>query len=69
MTGDETNFLKVILVMVVISFPGSGMLLNSSTQGFNCFSADVCSHPDRRTNPFGETDDECSSESDGNHFP
>lgn len=24
--------------------------------------------PDRRTNPFGETDDDCSTESDGNHF-
>ncbi|XP_039989105.1 DCC-interacting protein 13-beta isoform X4 [Xiphias gladius] len=23
----------------------------------------------RRTNPFGETDDDCSTESDGNHFP
>lgn len=49
------------------------MLHNGSLQGFNCFffagvCVCVCSLPDRRTNPFGETDDDCSTESDGNHF-
>lgn len=47
------------------------MLLNGSMQGFNClfYLVCVCSLPDRRTNPFGETDDDCSTESDGNHSP
>lgn len=51
------------------------MLYSDSLQGFNCFLLfflwGMCTcvpvSPDRRTNPFGETDDECSTESDGKH--
>lgn len=54
---DDANFLKVGLIVVIISFPGNLMLLNGSVQGSNCFFAGVCApslkdaqiHLERRT--------------------
>lgn len=69
LVGDDTNFLNVGLIVVLTSFPGSKWLRNCVAQCFNCFFlAGVCSHPDRRTNPFGETEDDCSTDTDGNNF-
>lgn len=75
LVGHDAYFLKVVLVVVIIWFPGRYFSRNDSLGRsliwiffLSFFAAGVCSLPDRRTNPFGETDDDSSTETDGNSF-
>lgn len=66
LAGGDTSSLNDGL-FVIKWFPGTEIAHCRASVVFLLMC--VCSLPDRRTNPFGETDDDCSTESDGNHFP
>lgn len=72
--GDDANFLKLDPEWLLHDFQEDGCFIMAHCRGLIvfCVFADEYVHSvffGRRTNPFGETDDDCSAESDGKVFP